>query len=106
MYNNFIADRIVQLRQRKGASAREMSLYLGMAPNFVHSIENRKAMPSMEAFFHIIDYLKITPQDFFDEANENPATINELVRLAKSLDGESLELIVKLVNQLQKTKSR
>ena len=106
MIHDFIANRVVQLRQQKDVSAREMSLSIGMASNFIHTIENKKAMPSMEAFIYICDFLGISPQEFFDEENENPATINELVRLAKLLDGESLELIVRLASQLQKTKSR
>lgn len=68
MDEDFLATRLTQLRIQKGVSAREMSLSLGQAPNYINTIENRKSLPSMQAFFFICEYLNITPQEFFDRA--------------------------------------
>jgi len=66
--------RITELRMAKGVSAREMSLSVGQGAAYIHNIENRKAMPSMRGFFHICEYLNISPNDFFDMDSKAPRT--------------------------------
>lgn len=57
--------RISDLRIGGGQnSAREMSLALGQNPSYINRIENGKALPSMQGFFSICEYLQITPGDF------------------------------------------
>ena len=58
--------RLAKLRTDTDISAREMSLDLGQNPSYINRIENQKAFPSMQVFFYICEYLKITPGDFFD----------------------------------------
>ncbi len=68
MYSEFdFGRRLSQLRERKGVSARDMSLSMGQNPGYINKVENGKAMPSMEVFFYICEFLAITPSDFFDE---------------------------------------
>ena len=63
--------RISDLRIGGGQnSAREMSLALGQNPSYINRIENGKALPSMQGFFSICEYLQITPGDFFNEDSE------------------------------------
>ena len=38
MYENFVPERIAQLRTHKGVSARDMSLSLGQANNYINNI--------------------------------------------------------------------
>lgn len=78
MYENFIPERLAELRTRKGVSARDMSLSLGQENNYINNIENKKSLPSMPSFFYICEYLGVTPQEFFDEGNANPEALNEL----------------------------
>ena len=40
MYEDFVPERIAQLRTKKGVSARDMSLSLGQANNYINNIEN------------------------------------------------------------------
>ena len=96
----FISDRLAQLRMQKGVSARDMSLSLGQADNYINAIENRKTLPSMTSFFYICDYLGITPQEFFDEGNAHPQKLNELIAATRRLDDSSLALLVDLAKQL------
>lgn len=100
MYEDFIPERLARLRIQKGVSARDMSLSLGQSNNYVNSIENRKALPSMQAFFYICEYLGITPAEFFDSENECPADLRRLTDEARRLDAESLSLVLELVRKL------
>ena len=62
--------RLAQLRQEKGVSARDMSLSLGQSESYINKIENNYAMPSMQGFFYICEFLGVTPAEFFDEKED------------------------------------
>ncbi len=59
--------RLSALRERKGVSARKMSLDLGQNKNYINSIEVGNHFPTMQAFFEICYYLSISPSEFFTE---------------------------------------
>ena len=94
--------RLAKLRQSTKASAREMSLTLELSDNYMNQIENGKTYPSMEKFFYICDYLKITPQEFFDTESTNPTKVNELLEIVKSLPNEQLDTLIALAKGLKK----
>ena len=71
VYEDFVPERLAKLRMQKGVSARDMSLSLGQANNYINNVENKKTLPSMQSFFYICEYLGVTPQEFFDEGNPN-----------------------------------
>lgn len=100
MYEDFIPERIAKLRTQKGVSARDMSLSLGQANNYINNIENKKSLPSMQAFFYICEYLGITPFEFFDEGNTNPEVLKEFIEEGKKLSPECMSSIIKLMKQL------
>ena len=58
-YEEFTQNRIAQLRQQKGVSARDMSLSLGQNSSYINQIENRKALPSLQGLFYICEYFDI-----------------------------------------------
>ena len=99
-YEVFVPERIAQLRLQKNVSARDMSLSLGQAANYINSIENRKALPSMQSFFYICEYLGVTPQEFFDEGNACPVRLRELMDEAKRLDESALVHLLALIREL------
>ena len=70
--------RLIELRMNKGVSARDMSFSLGQSPSYINNIECGKNLPSMTVFFYICEYLKITPQKFFETENTNPTKAREL----------------------------
>ncbi len=72
MDNSYIAERIAQLRTQKNISAREMSLAIGQNESYINRIENHKALPSMQCFLYICEYLNVTPKEFFDKDTPNP----------------------------------
>ena len=77
-----------------------MSLSLGQAANYINSIENRKALPSMQSFFYICEYLGVTPQEFFDEGTACPVRLRELMDEAKRLDESALVHLLALMREL------
>ena len=81
-----------------------MSLPLGQANNYINNVENRKSMPSMQAFFYICEYLNVTPQEFFDAGNANPQVMREFVEEGKKLDAESMAHILGIMKALNKGK--
>ena len=96
--------RLAKLRAEEEISAREMSLDLGQNPSYINRIENQKAFPSMQVFFYICDYLKITPGDFFDPHTDYPKEINELIKILQNLNSDQLKLIRQVAEEFCKKK--
>ncbi len=95
--NEKFINRLTKLRMAKGVSARDMSLSLGQNPGYINNIENGKNLPSMMLFFYICEYLELTPAEFFDYENSNPARLNEVIADLKKLTPEKLEHISKII---------
>ena len=100
MYEDTFAARLTQLRTNKGISAREMSLSIGQNPGYINSIESGKAMPSMTVFFYICDYLKISPQEFFDLEIKQPEKIGLFIKYARKLNDQQLEHVSALIKDI------
>jgi len=100
MYQDFLAMRLAKLRLKTGVSARDMSLSLGQADNYINHIENKKSLPSMTSFFYICEYFKITPMEFFDEENNNPEKIKELIADLTRLNDKALSHISGIVKEI------
>ena len=78
MTEEFIRNRITELRLRKGVSEYQMSYDLGHSRGYVYNISSGKALPPMKEFLAICDYFGITPQQFFNGEESHP----ELIRKA------------------------
>ncbi len=92
--------RLTTLRTKKNVSAREMSLAIGQNPGYINHIETGQGTPSLAGIFYICEYLGITPGEFFDFENKNPAKLNKINEYMKKLNDEQLELMEKLVKNL------
>lgn len=103
-YEDFLPERLARLRTQKDFSARDMSLSMGQADNYINNIENKRSLPSMKSFFYICEYLGITPQEFFDAGNAYPEKLNELLEEAKKLDEDSLTHIIAIVKEMNRKK--
>lgn len=104
MYEDFVPDRLAKLRAQKNVSARDMSFSLGQANNYINNIENKKSLPSMQAFFYICEYLGVTPQEFFDEDNASPEQLKELIIEAKKLDDKARNHILGIMKEINDKK--
>ena len=99
---DFVPNRITQLRLAKGVSARDMSLSIGQSSGYVNNIENRVALPSMRGFSYICEYFGITHAEFFDEENHYPAHISAVVEELRTLDAQQLEALQAVIRGFQK----
>ena len=63
----FVADRITELRIKKGISEQKMSFELGHSGNYIQLISSGKMIPSLKEFFNICDFLEISPSLFFED---------------------------------------
>jgi len=102
MYDVFLTERLAQLRNKKGVSARDMSLSLGQSESYINMIENKKNMPSMALFFIICEYLNVTPHEFFESDNKNPEKLSEIISDLKQLDDNALLSIGDVIKGLAK----
>lgn len=94
--------RLAQLREKKGVSARDMSLSMGQNPGYINNIESGKSMPSLTGIFYICDYLGITPSELFDMEAQNPTKLNEIIANLKRLDDRQLDTIAMLIKDIVK----
>ena len=94
--------RLAKLREKKGVSARDMSLSMGQNPGYINNSETGKSMPSLSGSFYRCDYLGMTPSEFFDTGSSNPHKINAIVEDLKKLDEAQLDTIAALVKGLIK----
>jgi transcriptional regulator with XRE-family HTH domain len=92
--------RLAQLRTKKGVSQRRMSLDIAQNVNYINHIETNQGTPSLAGIFYICDYLGVTPSEFFDIDNTNPAKLNKINEYLKKLDDEQLEMVENLVKNL------
>lgn len=105
MYKDFVPERLARLRMQKGVSARDMSLSLGQANNYINNIENKKSLPAMRSFFSICEYFGITPQEFFDGENIHPFLLQEIIEEAKCLESQSMEYLLGIMQELNGKKN-
>ena len=96
------AIRLARLREKKGVSARDMSLSIGQNPGYINNIETGKSKPSLEGIFFICEYLGVTPGEFFDMDSANPSKLDAIIQDLKKLNDQQLETISMLVKDLIK----
>lgn len=102
MKENFVRERITQLRLKKGVSEYQMSYDLGHSRGYIYNISSGKALPPMREFFAICDYLEITPQQFFDDSDQNPELVQKAVEGMKQLDESDMLMLLGIINRLRK----
>ena len=104
MEENFIRERLTQLRLKKNVSEYKMSLDLGHSKSYIQSIVSGRSMPSMSEFLYICEYLEVTPMEFFDEQVDNPALLEVTIEKARDLADVDLHLLCQLMDRMKQTK--
>lgn len=100
MYEDDFPQRLAQLRNLMGVSARDMSLSIGQNPGYINTIENGKAFPTMQNFFYICEFLGVTPQEFFDTGSANPPALRVLSELIKKLPPDETAALLTIAKGL------
>ena len=90
MYEEDFPLRLAQLRNKKGVSARDMSLSIGQNAGYINNIESGKSLPGL------------TPDEFFDYKSQNPEKLSALIEDLKHLDDKQLDSISSIVKGLIK----
>lgn len=101
MYEEFVKERITQLRLKKGVSEYQMSYDLGHSRGYVYNISSGKALPPLKEFFAICDYFEITPNQFFDDGTKNPELIHKAIDGMKDLSENDMLMVLSLINRLK-----
>lgn len=99
MVDGRFCERLAQLRTNAGISARDMSLTLGQNPGYINQIENKRMYPSMEMFFIICDFLKVSPQEFFSE-HPNPYACRKLYDKISKLSEDDISAMSYIADRL------
>lgn len=102
LYEDMFSQRLVELRMKKGVSARDMSLSIGQSAGYINSIENKHSLPSMTVFYYICEYLNIMPAEFFEEGNDNPIEMRELIHAWKLINKEQRTHLLAIIKDLKK----
>lgn len=101
MDEQFIADRITELRLRKNISEYQMSLDLGKNKSYIQNITAGRSLPSMTQFFEICHYFEISPMQFFDEELHNLPLYQKALDLLKILDDDDMIAVISILNRLK-----
>jgi len=102
MNEDFVRERITQLRLKKGVSEYQMSYDLGHSRGYVYNISSGKALPPLKEFLAICDYFEITPQQFFDDSEQNPELVQKALAGMRQLDESDMLMLLGLINRLLK----
>ena len=101
LYENFVRERITNLRIKKGVSEYQMSYDLGHSRGYVYNISSGKAMPPLKEFFAICDYFEVTPQQFFDDSTQNPELVQKAISGMKQLDESDMLMLLGIINRMR-----
>lgn len=96
----FVRNRITDLRLAKGVSEYKMSYDLGHSRGYINNISSGKSLPSLTELFAICDYFGLSVTDFFNTGRENPLLIDEAVKIMDSLSEGDMKMILALLTRL------
>ncbi len=102
MDEEFIRNRITELRLKKGVSEYQMSMDLGQNKNYVQAISSGRALPSMKQFLNICEYMEITPFQFFDAQENNPQLIKKALEGMRKMKDDDLIMLIGLISRLNR----
>ena len=102
MYDEFVRNRITQLRMQKGVSEYQMGYDLGHSRGYIYNISSGKSLPPLQELFAICDYFGLTPAEFFDDKTDNPELIKKAVEGMKQLNDDDMLFVLNMINRLMK----
>lgn len=91
--------RLSELRLKKGVSEYSMSLNLDQSKGYIQQISSGRTLPSMNVFFHICEYFEISPSEFFDYDNRDPALVREVLAMARKMSDDDLKEILSIMDK-------
>lgn len=101
MDENFVKNRITQLRLEQNISEYKLSLELGQNKGYIQSISSGRALPSMSVFFNICDYFNITPCEFFNKNAPTSPEYTEALNLLADMEPEKIKALLPVLKLLK-----
>ncbi len=105
MYEQFVRNRITELRIKKGVSEYKMSYDLGHSRGYIYNISSGKSLPPLTELFAICEYFDITPAQFFNDRMSHPELVQKALDGLTELDDSDLLLILNLINRMTNNKN-
>lgn len=106
MDEQFIRNRITELRLRKDVSEYQMSLDLGKNKSYIQGISSGRSMPSMRQFLEICEYFEITPAEFFQVDDPGQPLVKKAARCLNGMNQEDLEALMPLLSRLNQSQQK
>lgn len=106
MDEQFIRNRITELRLRKDVSEYQMSLDLGKNKSYIQGISSGRSMPSMRQFLEICEYFEITPAEFFQVDDPGQPLVKKAARYLNGMNQEDLEALMPLLSRLNQSQQK
>lgn len=100
-YMEFVRSRITELRLRKDVSEHKMSLDLDRSGSYIRGITSGRAMPSMKELFRIMEYLNITPDQFFEPLADEDTPYGRLCQRLRESDESRIEKVLQFLDMLE-----
>lgn len=97
----YIRQRITDLRIKGGFSECQMSLDLGHSQSYIHNIVSGRSKPSVTELLSICNYLGVSPCNFFDEDNSEPALLQKLMEEAKGLSDKDILSLLSIIERIK-----
>lgn len=92
-YEEFVRNRITELRIQKNVSEHRMSLDLDKSGSYVRGITSGVALPSLKELFHIMRYFEITPAAFFAPLEDDGSPYSRLCERLRGLEDTELKKV-------------
>ena len=92
-YDNFIRNRITELRIAKNVSEHKMSLDLDKSGSYIRGITSGAALPSLKELFNIILYFNMTPTEFFAPIDDANTPYHKLCEKLRTMNEEDIEKV-------------
>ena len=100
--NDFVRNRITELRMSKNLSEHKMSLDLGKSGSYIRGITSGTALPSLKELFNIISYFNMTPAEFFAPMDDADTPYRELCEKLRTMDKDDLEKVRSFISWIEK----
>ena len=102
MDEQYVRDRITQLRMQKDVSEYRMSYDLGHSRAYINNISSGKSLPSLGELLAICEYFGISPKDFFDVQLQNPGLLHCAEGSLAGLSEDDLQMVLGIISRLKK----
>ncbi len=100
-YDDFIRQRITELRIKKNVSEHRMSLDLDKSGSYIRGITSGAALPSLKELFNIMSYFEVTPAAFFSPLEDSESKYHRVCERLRDLNDESLDKVDTFIDWIE-----